>query len=104
MRTHLTALAMALAMASTLISTQAYAADTIITIVNKNDTPIIFFNARPDGDNLLKDSIAPHKSAKVNIGKSCNVTIAIDFEDGTSIEPVKHNFCKDHLLRVTESK
>jgi hypothetical protein len=86
------------------LSTSAYAADTIITIVNKNPSAIIFFNAKADGDNLLKNSIEPNKSAKVNIGKACNVTMAIDFEDGTSIEPVKHNFCKDHVLRVTEEK
>jgi|GEM_PF-2492547 hypothetical protein len=90
--------------ASALISTQAFAAGTIITIVNKNPTAIIFFNASVDGANLLKSAIEPNASTKVNIGKDCNVTIAIDFEDGTSIEPVKHNFCKDHVLRVTEEK
>lgn len=75
----------------------------IITLVNNTTTPVIFFSAGPD-NNLLKDALAPGKSVKVNIGKSCKVQIAVDFEDGESVEPRAHDFCADKVLKLSTTR
>jgi hypothetical protein len=82
------------------------AADVIVTLVNASDSAVVFFDARKDaaavgGQNLLKGAVAPKASARVNIGKDCAVTLAVDFENGGSIEPMAHNFCRDRTLRLT---
>jgi hypothetical protein len=50
--------------------------------------------------NLLKAPIAPKKSASVNLGKSCKVTISASFEDGLSVDPVAMDLCKDKKLNI----
>ncbi len=75
------------------------AGPTVITLTNDTSTSVIFFSAGPDA-NLLKDALAPGKSVKVNIGKACKVKIAVDFEDGESVEPREHNFCTDKVLKL----
>jgi len=82
------------------------AADVIVTLVNATDSAVVFFDARKEagavgGQNLLKAAVAPKGTTRVNIGKDCAVTLAVDFENGGSIEPVAHNFCKDRTLRLT---
>jgi hypothetical protein len=82
------------------------AADVVITLVNATESAVIFFDARKDaasvgGQNLLKAAVAPKGTARVNIGKDCAVTLAVDFENGGSIEPTAHNFCRDRTLRLT---
>jgi hypothetical protein len=75
----------------------------VITLTNNTNTPVIFFSAGADA-NLLKDALAPGKSVKVNIGKSCKVQIAVDFEDGDSIEPRAHDFCADKVLKLSTTR
>ena len=75
----------------------------VITLTNDTSTPVIFFSAGPDA-NLLKDALAPGKSVKVNIGKSCKVQIAVDFEDGESVEPRAHDFCADKVLKLKATR
>lgn len=50
--------------------------------------------------NLLKKPIASKKSALVTLGKSCSVTISASFEDGSSIDPVAMDLCKDKKLNI----
>jgi hypothetical protein len=50
--------------------------------------------------NLLKKPIASKKSAVVTLGKSCSVTISASFEDGSSIDPVAMDLCKDKKLNI----
>jgi sporulation-control protein spo0M len=75
----------------------------VITLTNNTASAVIFFSAGPDA-NLLKDALAPGKSIKVNIGKSCKVQIAIDFEDGDSLELRAHDFCVDKVLKLKAMK
>jgi hypothetical protein len=75
----------------------------VITLTNNTTTPVIFFSAGPDA-NLLKDALAPGKSVRVNIGKSCKVQIAVDFEDGESVEPRAHDFCADKVLKLSTAR
>jgi hypothetical protein len=87
---------------------KAKTADVVITITNEKTSPLVFFAAAEKdvsiSTNMLKEAIAPNASAKVNIGKACKVMITADFEDETSIEPVAHDFCKDKVLKLTETK
>ena len=75
----------------------------VVTLTNQTSTPVIFFSAGADV-NLLKSALAPGKSVKVNIGKSCKVQIAVDFADGDSVEPRAHNFCSDSVLKLKALK
>ncbi len=71
----------------------------VITLTNATAAPVVFFSAGVD-TNLLKDALAPGKSVKLNIGKSCKVQIAVDFADGESVEPRAHDFCADKVLKL----
>ena len=81
----------------------AAAGANVITLTNQTSAPVVFFSAGGDA-NLLKDALAPGKSVKVNIGKSCKVQIAVDFADGDSVEPRAHDFCKDKVLKLQATK
>jgi len=87
---------------------KAPAADVVITIKNEKSSALVFFAASEKdvsvSTNMLKDVVAPKASVKLNIGKACKVMITADFEDETSIEPVEHDFCKDKVLKFTETK
>jgi hypothetical protein len=50
--------------------------------------------------NLLKKPVAAKKSVVVNLGKSCTVTVSASFEDGSSIDPVAMDLCKDKKLSI----
>ena len=50
--------------------------------------------------NLLKAPLAPKKSIALKLGSECNVTISAKFEDGSSIDPVTMDFCKDKKLTL----
>jgi len=50
--------------------------------------------------NLLKKPIAAKKSASVNLGTACNVTISAEFQDGSTIDPVAMDLCKDKKLNI----
>ena len=50
--------------------------------------------------NLLKSPLAPKKSVSVKIGKECKATVSAKFEDGSSIDPVEMDFCKDRKLTL----
>ena len=84
------------------------AADVIITIKNEKSSALVFFAAAAKdvaaSGNLLKDAVAPNASVKVNIGKACKVMIAADFADESAIEATEHDFCKDKVLKLTETK
>ena len=85
----------------------ANAKDVVITIKNEKSSALVFFAATEKdvsiSTNMLKDAVAPKASVKVNIGKACKVMITADFEDESSIEPVEHDFCKDKVLKLTET-
>lgn len=51
--------------------------------------------------NLLKAPLASKKSVAVKLGTACESTISAKFEDGSSIDPVTMNFCKDRKLTLT---
>lgn len=84
------------------------AADVIITIKNEKSSALVFFAAGAKdvavSANLLTDVVAPNASVKVNIGKACKVSITADFADESSIDPIEHDFCKDKVLKFTETK
>lgn len=84
------------------------AADVIITIKNERSSALVFFAAASKdvaaSSNLLKDALAPKSSVKVNIGSACKVLITADFEDESGIDPIEHDFCKDKVLQLTETK
>lgn len=86
---------------------KAKAADVVITIKNEKSSALVFFAATEKdvsiSTNMLKEAVAPKASVKVNIGKTCKVMITADFEDESSIEPVEHDFCKDKVLKLTET-
>ncbi len=50
--------------------------------------------------NLLKSPLAPKKSVSVKIGKECKATVSAKFEDGSSVEPVEMDFCKDRKVTL----
>ena len=50
--------------------------------------------------NLLKAPLAPKKSIALKLGSECNVTVSAKFEDGSSIDPVTMDFCKDKKLTL----
>jgi hypothetical protein len=49
---------------------------------------------------LLKKPIAAKKSASVVLGKACAVTISAKFEDGSTVDPVGMDLCKDKKLNI----
>ena len=50
--------------------------------------------------NLLAAPLAPKKSVVLKLGKDCKVTVSAKFEDGSSIDPVAMDFCKDKKLTL----
>ena len=50
--------------------------------------------------NLLKAPLAPKKSVALKLGAECKVTVSAKFEDGSSIDPVAMDFCKDKKLTL----
>ncbi len=50
--------------------------------------------------NLLTAPLAPKKSVVLKLGKECKVTVSAKFEDGSSIDPVAMDFCKDKKLTL----
>ena len=93
------ALPLALSLLTLSAASAVAAGPHVITLTNNTSVAVIFFSAGSDS-NLLKDALAPGKSVKINIGKSCKVQIAVDFEDGESVEPRAHDFCADKVLKL----
>lgn len=50
--------------------------------------------------NLLSAPLAPKKSIALKLGSDCTVTVSAKFEDGSSIDPVTMDFCKDKKLTL----
>ena len=85
------------------------ARDVILTLNNQRKSAVIFFtvigkDSNGQEPNLLKDALAAGKSLKVKataVG-GCKVSVAADFEDGSSVEATGLDICKDPIVKLID--
>ena len=85
------------------------ARDVILTLNNQRKSSVVFFtvigkDSNGQEPNLLKDALVAGKSLKVKSKAvvGCAVSVAADFEDGTSVEATGLDICKDPVVKLID--
>lgn len=85
------------------------ARDVVLTLNNQRKSSVVFFtvigkDSNGQEPNLLKDALAAGKSIKVKAKAvtGCAVSVAADFEDGSSVEATGIDLCKDPVVKLVD--
>ena len=85
------------------------ARDVVLTLTNKRKSSVVFFTVfgkETNGQepNLLKDALEAGKSVKVKAKgvTGCTLSVAADFEDGSSVEAGGLDICKDPVVKLVD--
>ena len=85
------------------------ARDFVLTLNNQRKSSVIFFtvigkDSSGQEPNLLKDALIAGKSIKVKAKAvmGCAVSVAADFEDGSSVEAAGLDICKDPVVKLVD--
>lgn len=83
--------------------------DVVLTLNNQRKSPVVFFTvfgkeSNGQEPNLLKDALAAGKSVKVKAKSmtGCTLSVAADFEDGSSVEASGLDVCKDPVVKLVD--
>jgi hypothetical protein len=83
--------------------------DIILTVNNQRKSAVVFFTtygkeSSGQEPNLLKDALAAGKSIKVKVKSvsGCLLSVAADFEDGSSVEASGLDVCKDPVVKLVD--
>ena len=83
--------------------------DVVLTLSNKRKSPVVFFTvfgteSNGQEPNLLKEALETGKSIKVKAKSiaGCTVSVAADFEDGSSVEASGLDICKDPVVKLID--
>lgn len=85
------------------------ARDVVLTLNNQRKSSVVFFtvigkDSNGQEPNLLKDALIAGKSIKVKAKAvtGCAVSVAADFEDGSSVEATGIDLCKDPVVKLVD--
>jgi hypothetical protein len=83
--------------------------DVVLTLSNKRKSSVVFFTVygkETNGQepNLLKEALESGKSIKVKAKSvaGCSLSVAADFEDGSSVEATGLDICKDPVVKLVD--